>query len=221
MNKKKDNKIGKRAFACFDIIETLHSNWIDIDRRELWIHGVEPFDVEEGEPGIEFMMATKTIKNLYILKAESRKKPVTIHLHTGGGFVGEGLAIYDVVKMMPYKVTMISYTQASSMSGFILQAADTRLLLPHSHFMFHDGEDSPSGTLKQVKARVKLSDMQENQLTEIYIDSLKNRGSMFSKWSTKRIRKKLRDEMDKKEDVYLSAAEAVDWGFADDIITKF
>jgi len=49
-----------------------------------------------------------------------------------------------------------------------------------------------------------------------YIKALKERGSM-SRWSRKRIREWLIDRMNKKEEVYLMAREAVELGFADEI----
>ena len=188
----------------------------------MWIHGVDTWDSSEyGEPGVEYMMATKVIKNLHVLKNISRTEPITIHLHTCGGFVEEGLAIYDAIKLMPYKVKMISYTHARSMSSIILQAADERILLPNSYYMFHDGEMYTGGTKKQVVSSVEFWEKQDGSMMEIYIDTLKYRGKKYSGWSRDKIKQMLREHMDKKEDVYLTAQQAVEWGLADKILRGF
>lgn len=210
------------GFVFFDYVDTIHERWLDIKGREMWIHGVDTWDSSEyGEPGVEYMMATKVIKNLHVLKNISRTEPITIHLHTCGGFVEEGLAIYDAIKLMPYKVKMISYTHARSMSSIILQAADERILLPNSYYMFHDGEMYTGGTKKQVVSSVEFWEKQDGSMMEIYIDTLKYRGKKYSGWSRDKIKQMLREHMDKKEDVYLTAQQAVEWGLADKILRGF
>jgi len=76
------------------------------------------------------------------------------------------------------------------------------------------------GTLKQVKSYMNLSDKHEGILMNIYLDALKRSGKFKSK-PRSFINDMLRAEMDKKEDVYLLAKEAIKWGFADGIFNKF
>ena len=78
-------------------IEIVHDYWIDPDSREIWIHGVDvsSSDGEWDEPGVEFIMANRVIKNLHYLRKQSSRAGVTIHLHTCGGIVSDGFAIYD------------------------------------------------------------------------------------------------------------------------------
>jgi ATP-dependent Clp protease protease subunit len=211
-----------QAHSFYYYTDVIHDRCIDIDSREIWLHGTESFyDGYEApaEPGVDYMMSTKLIKNLHILKHADPTAPITIHLHTCGGDVVEGLAIYDAIKLMPMKVKMISYTHARSMSSYILQAADERVLLPSSYFMFHDGEMWNGGTVKQNKAYMELADKHEDILVKIYVDALKAKGKYKEK-SAEFIKKLMRDMMDKKEDVYLMATEAVEWGFADSIADK-
>ena len=208
------------------LCSTVHDNWIDIKNRQIWIHGVgdiDPVYNDGQEPGVEYQMSNKVIKNLQLLLSFSRKDPVTVHLHCCGGMVEEGMAIYDTIKAMPYKTRIISYTHARSMSSVILQAGDERLLLPNSCFMYHDGELFVGGTQKQVYSFVDFNKRYYDKvIMDIYVDTLKNRGnSKFKNKSRKAIEEMLRDNMDKKEDVYLTSQEAVDWGFADGIFDNF
>ena len=201
-------------------VEQLHSYWIDVAKRQMWIHGIDMnTDSYAGlEPGVEYMMATKVIKNLYILRRQSATEPVTIHLHTCGGIYEEGMAIYDAIRAMPYQVTIISYTHARSMSSIIFQAGDRRLMMPHSYFMFHWGTMELSGEYQTVQSNAKFAkEVQEQTMLDIYVDKAKH-GIKFQGWSDERIRKHLQKEMDKKNDVFLTAPQAIEWGFADGIL---
>lgn len=201
-------------------IEEIHDYWIDVDNREIWIHGID--DGDGTEPGVDFRMATKVIKNLHFFRSISEDKPVTVHLHTCGGDVIEGLAIYDVIKSMPYHVTMISYTHARSMSSYILQAADTRILLPSSYFMAHLGTIALNDGWSNAKSQMAYLEKQEEILMRIYLESAKN-GPKFQDevWTDKKIRSHLERLMDRKGDVFLSAEEAIEWGFADGILENW
>ena len=201
-------------------IEMIHDKWLDVKNRQMWIHGV-PTDpqYDDEEPGVEHNMSTKVIKNLHILKSMG-KTPVTIHLHTCGGDCTEGMAIYDAIKMMPYKTRIISYTHARSMSSIILQAGDYRYLLPHSYFMFHEGTSATWGTVKSVNSWVEFSKIWDQFMMDIYARRLQKKGKFRGK-SQEKIKVILRSYMDRKEDVYLTAEEAVKWGFADKVLRSF
>jgi ATP-dependent protease ClpP protease subunit len=205
----------------FDL-QSIHEYWVNLDSREVWIHGVERLNgIEVGEePGVEYVMANKVIKNLHMLRHESAKKPVLIHLHTCGGVWEEGMSIYDTIKMMPYPVTIVSYTHARSMSSLILQAGDKRLMLPNSYFMIHWGTLDVGGEAHTVHSIVNFSKRSDETMLDIYVESCVG-SKRFSGKSAKEVRQELEALMDKKGDVYLSAEEAVEWGFADGILTSW
>lgn len=205
-------------------IEEVHNHWIDVDNREIWIHSIEygwaDSDEMGIEPGVEYMMATRVIKNLHFLRHMSPRARVVIHLHTCGGMWEEGIAIYDAIMLMPYPVTIISYTHARSMSSIILQAADRRMLMPNSYFMFHRGTLATEGLTNQVENEVAFIKVADKAMMDIYINKIVN-GKKFKGWSKAKIRRFLKDQMDKKVDVFLTAKEAVEWGFADGIVEKW
>jgi len=207
-------------------IEAVHDYWIDPDSREIWIHGVDvsSSDGEWEEPGVEFIMANRVIKNLHYLRKQSSRAGVTIHLHTCGGMVNDGFAIYDTIRLMPYPVTIISYTHARSMSSIILQAAagpcDTRLLMPSSYFMFHYGTIALEGHIKAVYSDIEFSKNYDELMLDVYVNSAKN-GEKFKGMNESKIRKILIDQMNKKSDVFLTAKETVEWGFADGIVESW
>jgi ATP-dependent protease ClpP protease subunit len=141
-------------------------------------------------------------------------KDIVIHMKTCGGDYHEGMAIYDTIKNCPNHVTIISYTHARSMSSLIIQAADLRLTMPNSYFMIHDGSLFIGGTVKQVNSYVEFTKVSDNTMMDIYIDVMREKG--FLKTDEQRYNW-LRDKMDKKEEVYLTAEEAIEYGFIDKI----
>jgi ATP-dependent protease ClpP protease subunit len=137
-------------------------------------------------------------------------------VHNCGGDWKEGMAIYDVIKSCPNRVTILNYTHARSMSSIIFQAGDKRVMMPHSTFMFHEGTMEMGGTAKQFRTEVEENQKDLETMLNIYINVMKDHGKM-SKMSVSRIRTWLISQMDKREDVYLTAKEAVEYGFADEI----
>jgi ATP-dependent Clp protease protease subunit len=205
----------------FDI-QSVHEYWVDIENREVWIHGVERFNCSDvgEEPGVEYVMANKVIKNLHLLRKDSSTKPVIIHLHSCGGVWEEGMAIYDTIKMMPYPVTIVSYTHARSMSSLIFLSGDKRFLLPSSYFMFHWGTLEVGGCAHAVHSTVNFCKTQDEKMLDIYTECCGGSKRFMGK-TAKEVREELSSLMDKRGDVYLSAYEAVEWGFADKVIESW
>jgi ATP-dependent protease ClpP protease subunit len=193
----------------------IHENNIDRLNRHIWLAG-ETNAIEPGdEPGVEYQMSTRLIKNLHILSSENNK-PILIHMKTCGGYVEEGLAIYDAVKCCPCHVRILSYTHARSMSSYILQAANHRVLMPHSYFLFHRGTFAIVDRLLPVQTAVEWGKKVDDSLMQIYVDKMKEEGK-FKKWGKQRIINMMVGRMNSETDVYLTPEEAVSWGLADEV----
>lgn len=206
-----------------DDIALIHDYWLDVKNRNMWIHGIETIvhsDYAGTEPGVEYMMSTRVIKNLHILRQISPSKEITIHLHTCGGMWEEGMAIYDAIQSMPYRVTMINHTHARSMSSIILQSADYRYMMPHSYFMFHRGSIAIDDSMEKVYSAITQSKLNDQVMIDIYADKM-GESRKFGHKPRSYILKNLNKMMNEKSDVYLSAQESIEWGFADEILTRW
>lgn len=201
-------------------IDTLHSYDLDIRLNHIYLFGIDRgYEVAEGgsEPGVDFAMANRFIKNLNLCMRANKDTPIIIHMKTCGGDWQEGIAIYDAIVSCPNPVTILNYTHARSMSSLIFQAASKRVMMPHSYFMFHDGTFGVEGTVKSVESAVDFNKrVASGQMLDIYTKMMREGGSMSSK-TPAAIKKWLRDQMDKKEDVYLVPEETVALGLADEI----
>lgn len=205
----------KRRSRSDDPLWELHEWNIDRLQREIWITGEElgyNFEDQE-EPGVEYLMAARLTKNLRVLSTETEHS-ILIHMKTCGGLIEEGLAMFDAIRFCPCHVAILSYTHSRSMSSYILQAADHRVLMPHSYFLIHLGWMSITDRVKPVKSAQRWSEVQEKQCMDIYIDQMKMQGK-FKGRSRERIAKMITDRMDKETDVYLTPEEAISWGLAD------
>ena len=200
-------------------IYDIHEHGIDIEANHIYLFPEKDYVAGLGEPmgetGIEYTMASKFIYNLNILMRKS-SDPILIHQKTCGGDWAEGMAIHDAIVCCPNYVTILNYSHARSMSSLTLQAADKRVMMKHSTFMFHMGSMAYEGTTKQFMTEATELEKSTKQMLDIYVNSMKNRGK-YSKRSKKFIREWLVTQMDKKEEVYLDAEQAVRFGFADEV----
>lgn len=198
-------------------IHDMHEYGVDTRHFVIYLQGIED-DPEEGftEPGVEFRMANRFIKNLHILVGISAEKPITVSMKTNGGIWEEGMAMYDAMLAAPNPITVINHTHARSMSSLVLQAANKRIMMPHSTFMLHEGTFAIDGTWKQVQTGVKFAQASHRQMMAVYTDAIKRTPhSSMHKWGRARILKWLRDELDMTEEVYMLPDETVKAGFAD------
>lgn len=204
----------------FSTLAYIHEYDLDVEKRDIFLFGREEYkDAYEGaEPGVEWMMANRLIKNLRILQSLS-PDPILIHMKTNGGEWMEGMAIYQAIKACPNYIVILNYTHARSMSSIILQAADYRVMMPYSQFMYHDGTIGLDGTVRQFWTEAEQQKISEKQMFDIYL----NKAEGAPHWEGKKrwqIKKLMRARMDKKEEVYLTADETVEQGFADKVFGK-
>jgi ATP-dependent protease ClpP protease subunit len=204
-----------------DKIALAHHFDIDASQRIIYLMGVEDHpDMDWLEPGIEYRLANRFIRNINLLSSDSPDEPILVCMKSCGGDWNEGMAIYDAIIAAPAPVTILNYTHARSMTSIIFQAANKRVMMPYSTFMFHEGTWEDYGTLKSVGSAWDFGKLSSEQMLDIYVDVMKS--SLHGKarhWSRKRIREWLVTQMNNKEEVYLTAEEAVSWGFADELFS--
>jgi len=191
----------------------IHTFDLDTANRIIYLYGSDP--IEGEEPGVDYRMSTKFIKNLNILQLASQD-PIFIHMNTVGGEWSYGMAIYDAIMNTKCHVTIVAYAWARSMSSIILQAADKRVMMPNADFMIHFGTSYESGHYLAVKSSVEFGIKSEKMMLKIYADKCVN-GNYFKNrnMSYQEVYDFILDKMEKKSDWWITSAEAVDYGFAD------
>ena len=196
------------------LFENIHVYSIDEKNRNLYVHA-EP---EAEESGVDFRMATKLIKNLIHLDSISNE-PINIHFISYGGCWNYGMAMYDTIKNCKSPTTCISYAHARSMSSIIPQSATFRHIHKHADFMVHYGTYGDSGDFRQVINGVKHYEKANKIMIDIYTSKCIN-GPFFQeqKMTYDEVYNFIKGKMDSLVDWWMTAEEAVYYGFMDKVI---
>lgn len=201
-----------------DIVSEIHIYGIDVKKKEIYLN---EFDDSGESAGVDHRMLQNFIKNINILNSLNMNKdqPITVHMQTIGGCWYAGMGIYDAVKRSPYDVNIIGYSQICSMGTVIMQSATKRLLTPNSIFMCHFGSSELSGDYLSSQNFAALDKRNAETMLSIYAEKCHETGEFFLEREynlskTKQyIKRKLKDG-----DWYMSAEEAVYYGFADGLV---
>lgn len=211
MRKKKLN-----SAELSSLTEEIHQRDINFHTREIYLnHWIE----EEKDDEIDHKVANRFIKNIHILERQGRGK-IVVHMCIGGGSWEYGMAMYDAIKLAKSPITILAYSEAVSMSGILLQAADRRIMMPNSAFMLHYGsigfDQIPSHAASEL---VKYNDRSCKTMLDIFTERAFD-GAYFkdNKMGIRKVREFIDSNMRKKGDWYLSAHETVQFGFADGVL---
>ena len=198
-----------------DSIGEIHNYGIDVKNREIYLHSAK--DNGEDDPGVDYRMAINFVKNIRHLDSLSSGE-IRINMQSIGGGWQAGMSIYDAIQSCKSYVTIITYGQAESMSGIILQAADNRLMSPHSHFMAHFGSTDCSGDYLGAQKWAELDRKNLDVMLDIFATKCQKTGEYFRerKHNVSKTKASIKRKM-KDGDWYLPASEAVYFGFADGI----
>ena len=142
-------------------------NNIDISGRTIYVGSVN--DNDGMEPGVDAFMAESVIKAMHVLESKN-SDPITILMNNPGGDWYHGMAIYDVIKNVKSHCTVKAFGYAMSMGSIILQAADKRIMMPHSKFMIHFGSSEFSNHMKTVERGVEEEKRLNYIMENIYLD---------------------------------------------------
>lgn len=165
-------------------------------------------------------MANLVVAQLLFLEAESPEEDIIMYVNSPGGSVTAGLSIYDTMQFIKPDVSTIVLGQAASMGSFLAQAGapGKRFVLPESRTMIHRVSSGTRGTSGSVHVQeLEFEDaarhLQESKrlnerLTELYVKH-NSAGKTYDE---------LFETM--KFDTFLSAADAVASGFADEVVSK-
>jgi ATP-dependent Clp protease protease subunit len=150
------------------------------------------------------------VAQLLFLESEEPAKDITLFINSPGGVVTAGLAIYDTMQYIKCDVATIVMGQACSMGSLLAQAGakGKRSILPMARHMIHQPSGGARGQATDMQIQVnEILEMKKN-LTDIYV--LHN--------SKRKTVKQLSTDMER--DFFMSAAQSVEYGLADQVITK-
>jgi len=96
---------------------------------------------------IDGKVADRVCAQLLVLEAEDDQVPITLYLHSPGGEVDAGFAIYDTMQALRCDVATVCVGFAASMAQFLLVggAPGSRCAYAHSRILMHQPHGAVEG----------------------------------------------------------------------------
>ena len=145
---------------------------------------------------------------LLFLENENPDQDIQFFINSPGGSVTAGLAIYDLMNFIKCDVATYVMGQAASMGSFLASSGTKgkRFILPSATHMIHQPLGGARGQASDILIQANEIIRLKKFLTEVY---QVNTGQPYDK---------LERDMDR--DNFLTAKECIEYGLADQIITK-
>ena len=164
--------------------------------------------------------ANVIVAQLLFLESEDSEKDISFYINSPGGHVSSGLSIYDVMQFIKPDVATYVMGQACSMGSFLAQAGapGKRFVLPESRTMIHRVSSGTPGT----HGSVHVQDLQFEDAKRSFEESVRINKRLTELYVRHNTAGKEYDELfdTMKFDTFLSAGEAVEYGLADQIVSK-
>jgi ATP-dependent Clp protease protease subunit len=159
-----------------------------------------------GTP-IDDFVANAVTAQLLFLQMEDPKKDIQIYIHSPGGYVTAGMAIYDTMQYVTCDVATFCLGQAASM-GAVLLAAGTkgkRYALPNARIMIHQPLGGAQGQATDISIQAQEILRMKLRLNEIL--------AHHTGQSLERV------EKDTDRDHFLSPEDAKAYGLVDHVVS--
>ena len=156
---------------------------------------------------IDDQVANVVVAQLLYLAREDPEKDISLYIHSPGGVVTAGLAIYDTMQLIQPDVSTICVGSAYSMGTILLctGARGKRFALPNSTIHMHQGRAGTQGQITDIKIAAKEFERLDELVARILS---KHTGQTYEK---------VRQDTDR--DIYFNAEQAVEYGLIDGILT--
>lgn len=115
-------------------------------------------------------------------KILSTNKDVTVRIHSGGGSVYEGLAIYDLMRSSDSNITVIVEGMAASMASIIALGGDVIKMTENAFFMMHAPSMGSWGDKSVLQSSYNQLVQCEDRLMAIYKERTKAEESLIADW---------------------------------------
>ncbi len=203
--------MSSNKFYLYASLNALHEQGLNPETREVYLHGFEQDESSE----IEHRSIVKFIKNIHFLDRQNNQ-PIIIYLQSHGGNIDDGFAAFDVIKNAKSYITIVCCGYANSMASVLLQAADTRVMMPNAGLVLHYGSSVHEGTSKSQLSYAEELKRTLDRILEIYTERMVN-STHFSGRNINYIKRWLDNKLKTKEDWYLNTQESILYGLADGV----
>lgn len=142
------------------------------------------------------------------LESEDPDKEISLYIHSPGGSVTAGLAIYDTMQFIKPPISTLCLGFAASMGAILLTAGQKgkRYSLPHSTICIHQPLGGARGQASDIEIHAKEILRAREELNNIL---MKHTGQSLRKL-----------EKDTDRDYFMAPQQAVEYGLIDEVIVS-
>ena len=160
-----------------------------------------------GTP-IDDHVANLIVAQLLYLEREDPERDISMYIHSPGGVISAGLAIYDTMQLIRSPVSTICVGMSASMGTVLLSAGapGKRFALPHSTVHMHQAMGGARGQAIDIEIAAREI-LRNNEIIRNLLTQHTGQTLEVIKRDTDR-------------DFYLSADQAKDYGLIDEILKQ-
>jgi ATP-dependent Clp protease protease subunit len=155
---------------------------------------------------IDGPLAERVCAQLLVIEAEEPELPITLYLHSPGGEVDAGFAIYDTMQTLRCEVATVCVGFAASMAQFLLcgGAPGRRSAYAHSRILMHQPLGSVQGFAVDIAIQAEQFTIMRRLMAEL---TAEHTGQTVERILT-----------DGERDRWFTPREALEYGMIDHII---
>jgi ATP-dependent Clp protease protease subunit len=155
---------------------------------------------------ISSQTASLVVAQLLFLEGQDSKKDINMYIHSPGGSVSAGLAIYDTMQFIKPDISTFCMGSAASMASVLLAAGTKgkRSILPHARVMIHQ----PMGGVRGQSSDIQIEAREILKIREqMDIILAGHTGQTVEKIN-----------LDSDRNFWMNAEEALEYGIVDSIL---
>ena len=149
---------------------------------------------------------TSVISQLLYLNVKDPSSPIHLYISSPGGSVLDGYGIIDTMNLIEAPVYTYTIGLAASMGALIFLNGAKRYMLPHSELMLHQPLGGVSGQASDIEITANRIIKMKKDINEMIATRCNLNIEEVEKFTDR--------------DRYFNATEAINYGLADEIITK-
>ena len=149
---------------------------------------------------------TSVISQLLYLNVKDPSSPIHLYISSPGGSVLDGYGIIDTMNLIEAPVYTYTIGLAASMGALIFLNGTNRYMLPHSELMLHQPLGGVSGQASDIEITANRIIKMKKDINEMIATRCNLALEEVEKFTDR--------------DRYFSATEAIEYGLADEIISK-
>lgn len=157
---------------------------------------------------INAQTANLIVAQLLFLDREDQRAPIQIYIHSPGGEVYAGFAIYDTIQQLSAPVGTVAVGRSASFGTVILVAGrkGMRYALPNATIHMHQPLGGTQGQVTDMMIQVNEFIRLKQRLNDIFVEHTGQDRAVI--------------ERDTDRDFYLSAEQAVSYGLVDRVLSR-